>query len=88
MLYNCPSYQLLLQIRSVKRQNNDASNGDDEEAISNISYTISVFSLTEQKKAQNRRKPESSLLELSSDIEWIDAKARFKIIISNLLFRD
>lgn len=54
--------------------------------IPKISYTISAFSLEEQKKPQARRKPESSLVELPSNIAWIDAKARFKITISDLLF--
>ena len=53
-----------------------------------ISFKISAFSLKEQKKSQARRKPESSLLELPSNMAWIDAKARFKIIISDLLFPD
>ena len=55
--------------------------------IPKISYTISAFSLEEQKKPQARHKPESSLVELPSNIAWIDAKARFKITtISDLLF--
>jgi hypothetical protein len=69
-------------------RNNDTSDDENEEVIAKISYTISAFSLKEQKKPQTRRKPESSLLELPSNIAWINAKAHFKIIISNLLFPD
>jgi len=68
--------------------NEAASDGNDDEEIPKISFTISAFSLKEQKKSQARRKPESSLLELPSNMAWIDAKARFKIVVSDLLFPD
>ena len=68
--------------------NEAASDGNDNEEISNISFTISAISLKEQKKSQARRKPESSILELPSNMSWIDAKTRFKIIVSDLLFSD
>jgi hypothetical protein len=52
MLYSELSI-LSISITDKVPRNNNASNGDNEEVIPNISYTISAFSLKEQKKAQN-----------------------------------
>ena len=89
-LYSIHELSVLLMAFSDKvpqvAPNEAASDGDVDEEIPKISFTILAFSLKEQKKLQAQCKPESSLLELPSNIAWIDAKARFKIVISDLLF--
>jgi hypothetical protein len=59
---------------------------EEEPEFPKISYTISTFSLEELKKPVTRRKPKSRLIELSSDLEWMDVKAHLKITICNHLF--
>ena len=57
-----------------------------EKEVPKISYTISTFSLEELKKPVTRRKPKSRLIDLSSELEWVDVKAHLKIAICNQLF--
>ncbi|KAF9472493.1 hypothetical protein BDN70DRAFT_777965, partial [Pholiota conissans] len=51
-----------------------------------ISFTITTFSVDELKKPATRRKAKSRLIELASDIAWIDVQAHLKIAICDLLF--
>ena len=78
---------LLLTTYLEKKQRiipNDEDTDADE--IPKISYTISIFSLEELKKSVTRCKPKSHLIEISSDMDWVDVKAQLKIAICDLLF--
>ena len=54
--------------------------------VPKISYTISTFSLEKLKKLATCRKSKSHLIDLSSDLEWVNVKAHMKIVNCNLLF--
>ena len=49
-------------------------------------YTISTFSMGELNESVTHRKPKSHLIEISSDMDWIDVKAQLKIAICDLHF--
>ena len=83
------SISLLLTTVQEKIQRIDANLNDedtDADEIPMISYTVSTFSLEELKRPVTRRKAKSRLIELSSDMDWVDVKARLKIAICDLLF--
>ena len=69
-----------------KTQRIEAEELSDIQEIPKISYTISMFSLEELKKPVTRHKPKSHLIDLSSNLEWVDVKAHLKIAICNQLF--
>ena len=62
------------------------SDNPDENEVPKISYTIMTFSLQELKKPITRCKAKSRLIDLSSDLEWVDVKAHLKIALCDLLF--
>ena len=45
-----------------------------------------MSTLTELKKLATCHKPKSCLIDLSSDLKWVDVKAHLKIAICDLLF--
>jgi len=78
-------HHFLEKILRIEDQD-EHSDSLDEKEVPKISYTISTFSLEELKKPVTHRKPKSRLVDLSSDLEWVDVKAHLKIAICDLLF--
>ena len=56
------------------------------EVVPKISFTVSMFSLKELKKAVSCCEPNSCLIKISSKTEWVNAKALLKVAICDLLF--
>jgi len=81
----CPSPPFTEKTQRIKAED-ELSDISDEKEVPKISYTISTFSLEELKKPVTRRKPRSRLIDLSSDLEWVDIKAHLKIVICDQLF--
>lgn len=76
----------MIYLEKLRRIEAEDESSDGSIEVPKISYTISTFSLEELKKPATRRKPKSCLIDLSSDLEWVDVKAQLKIAICDLLF--
>ena len=83
LYFCCPSPSFIEKTQRIEAEDELS---DIEKEVPKISYTISTFSLEELKKPVTRRKPKSRLIDLSSDLEWVDVKAHLKIEICNQLF--
>jgi len=81
----CPSPPFTEKTQRIEAED-ELSDISDEKEVPKISYTISTFSLEELKKPVTHRKPRSRLIDLSSDLEWVDVKAHLKIVICDQLF--
>jgi hypothetical protein len=94
ILFLSSSYHFLLE-KVPKRadptdQENTNANEDESQQeipqVVTIAYTITAFSLEELKKPATRRKAKSRLIELSSNLDWMDLHGHLKITICDLLF--
>ena len=72
--------------RAQESSEEDSDVDDNPIEVPKISYTLTTLSVNELKKPAARRKSKSHLLDISSGLEWIDAKAHLKIAICDLLF--
>lgn len=77
---------LTMYLKKIPRIETEDEHSDSPVEVPKISYTVSTFSLEELKKSATCHKPKSCLIDLSSDLEWVDVKAHLKIIIYDLLF--
>ena len=70
----------------LEKANRARTPEEEEVVIPKITYTMTVFSLTELSKPQARREPKARFVILPSNLEWLDVQAQLKIKAIDVLF--